>query len=116
MAALLSRAAPDAPPALPPWNALAMATRGGAAALGLADQVGTLESGKWADICCVDLDHPAMLPMCDPAAQLIFCGGRDRISDVWVSGRHLLSEFRLTRLDWPEVSNRAQAQAARLRC
>jgi 5-methylthioadenosine/S-adenosylhomocysteine deaminase len=115
-AALLSRYAPDGPAALAPWDALAMATRDGAAALGLADQVGTLEAGKWADLCCVDLDHPAMQPMRDPAAQLVFCGGRDRVSDVWVSGRDLVSGFRLTRLDWPEVSNRARTRAALLKC
>ena len=116
LAALLSRPQADHPPSLAPWDALELATRGGAAALGLGDQIGTLATGKWADICCVDLDHPALQPSSDPAALLLFCGGRDRVCDVWIAGRHLVSESRLTRLDWPAVSGRAQAWAQRLKC
>jgi hypothetical protein len=37
----------------------------------------------------------------DPAAQLVWNGGRDIVSDVWVSGRHLLNDGAFTRLDWP---------------
>jgi 5-methylthioadenosine/S-adenosylhomocysteine deaminase len=96
------------------WNALDMATRGGAAALGLDTEVGTLESGKWADLCCVDLSGPATQPLRDPVTQLVFGGGRDMVSDVWVAGRQLLAEGEMTRLDWPDVADRAQAWAARL--
>jgi 5-methylthioadenosine/S-adenosylhomocysteine deaminase len=115
IAALMSRAGPESAPALSPLDALTMATRGGALALGLSDQIGALESGKWADVCCVDLDHPAMQPMRDPFAQLLFGGGRGRVCDVWVAGRQLLSEYRLSRLDWPELSTRVRAWAERLK-
>jgi len=39
------------------WDALAIATRGGAPALGLDAEIGTLEKGKWADLCCIDLQR-----------------------------------------------------------
>jgi 5-methylthioadenosine/S-adenosylhomocysteine deaminase len=97
------------------WDALAMATRGGAAVLGLDGDVGTLESGKWADLCCADLGSPATSPLCDPVTQLVFCGGRDIVSDVWVAGRQLLSDGEMTRLDWPSVAARANAWAERLK-
>jgi len=97
------------------WDALAAATRGGAAVLGLDGDVGTLESGKWADLCCVDLGGPATQPLSDPVTQLVFCGGRDIVSDVWVAGRQLLSAGELIRLDWPGVAARANAWAARLK-
>jgi 5-methylthioadenosine/S-adenosylhomocysteine deaminase len=97
------------------WDALAMATRGGAAVLGLDADVGTLELGKWADLCCVDLGGPATSPVCDPVTQLVFCGGRDIVSDVWVAGRQLLAEREMTRLDWPAVAERANAWAGRLK-
>jgi len=96
------------------WDALCMATRGGAAALGLDAEVGTLESGKWADLCCVDLSGPATQPLRDPVEQLVFGGGRDSVSDVWVAGRQLLSDGEMTRLDWAAVADRTQAWAARL--
>ena len=89
-----------------PWGVLGAATRGGAEALGLEAEIGTLEAGKWADVCCLDLGGPAVQPLDDPMRQLAFAGGRDLVSDVWVAGRHLLVEGRLTRLDWPELASR----------
>jgi 5-methylthioadenosine/S-adenosylhomocysteine deaminase len=96
------------------WDGLHAATRGGAAALGLESEVGTLEIGKWADLCCVDLSGPATQPLGDPLAQLVFGGGRDIVSDVWVAGRQLLSGGELTRLDWPDVAARSAAWPTRL--
>jgi 5-methylthioadenosine/S-adenosylhomocysteine deaminase len=91
---------------LSPWDALAAATRGGAAVLGLEAEIGSLESGKWADVCCVDMSGPATQPPYDPVSQLVFSGGRDIVSDVWVAGRQLLSSGQFTRLDWPSVAAR----------
>ena len=91
---------------------LAAATRGGAAVLGLDAEIGTLERGKWADLCCVDLAGPAMQPLTDPLRQLAFSGGRDMVSDVWVAGRQLVCEGRLTRLDWPALAARLASLAA----
>jgi 5-methylthioadenosine/S-adenosylhomocysteine deaminase len=97
------------------WDALAAATRGGAEVLGLEREVGTLESGKWADVCCVDLGGPATQPLVDPVAQLVCSGGRDIVSDVWVAGRQLLSGGELTRLDWPKAAAHAAAWAMRMK-
>jgi 5-methylthioadenosine/S-adenosylhomocysteine deaminase len=96
------------------WDGLHAATVGGAAALGLEGEVGALEVGKWADLCCVDLSGPATQPLGDPLAQLVFGGGRDIVSDVWVAGRQLLSGGELTRLDWPDVAARSAAWPMRL--
>jgi 5-methylthioadenosine/S-adenosylhomocysteine deaminase len=96
------------------WDALHAATRGGAAVLGLESEVGTLEAGKWADLCCVDLARPGTQPLRDPIAQLVFCGGRDIVSDVWVAGRQLLSGGELTRLDWADVAARLAAWSTRM--
>jgi 5-methylthioadenosine/S-adenosylhomocysteine deaminase len=93
------------------WEALSIATRGGAAALGMEAEIGTLEKGKWADMCCVDLQRPATqwatldAPL-DAAAPLVWGGGRDLVSDVWVAGRHLLNSRAFTRLDWPRAAGR----------
>jgi 5-methylthioadenosine/S-adenosylhomocysteine deaminase len=97
-----------------PGDALRAATHGGAAVLGLEDEVGSLETGKWADLCCVDLSGPGTQPIGDPIAQLVFGGARDIVSDVWVAGRQLLSGGELTRLDWSDVAGRSLAWAARM--
>jgi len=103
---LHSRAAGAADRALTPWDALAAATRGGAGVLGLDADIGTLEAGKWADLCCIDLSGPATAPLHEPVRQLVFSGGRDMVSDVWVAGRQLLSKGQFTRLDWPSLAAR----------
>jgi 5-methylthioadenosine/S-adenosylhomocysteine deaminase len=113
LALMTSRLQPCGASDFSAWDALATATRGGAAVLGLDGDVGTLEAGKWADLCCVDLAGPATQPLTEPVTQLVFGGGRDIVSDVWVAGRQLLSDRELTRLDWPEVAARANAWAVR---
>jgi 5-methylthioadenosine/S-adenosylhomocysteine deaminase len=93
--------------ALEAWDALATVTRGAAAALGLDGEIGSIETGKWADLCCIGLRIPGMLRPGAPAAErLVFGGGRDMVSDVWVSGRHLLNDGAFTRLDWSALAAR----------
>jgi 5-methylthioadenosine/S-adenosylhomocysteine deaminase len=97
-------------------DALSIATRGGAAALGLDAEIGTLEKGKWADLCCIDLQRPAtQWAALDAlhsswATPLVWGGGRDLVSDVWVAGRHLLNSRAFTRLDWPRAAGRLGAR------
>jgi 5-methylthioadenosine/S-adenosylhomocysteine deaminase len=115
--ALLALSGGDDYPALPAWDALAAATRGAAATLGLDQEIGTLERNKWADICCVNLQDPAMQWVCDEPArdlprQLVFNGGRDTVSDVWVAGRQLLDGGQFTRLDWPALAARVGGRKA----
>ncbi len=109
LAALLGGVSSSGEPVVNAWDALRMLTTGGAAALGLAHEVGTLEVGKLADLCCVDFDQAHMQPVYDVAAQLIFSGGRDAVSDVWVAGRQLIKERRFEQLDWPALRARAQS-------
>jgi 5-methylthioadenosine/S-adenosylhomocysteine deaminase len=97
------------------WDALAAATLGGAAAAGMDADLGSLAPGKWADLCCIDLGGPATQPLNDPVTQLVLCGGRDMVSDVWVAGRHLLSDREMTRLDWAAAADRARVWAERLK-
>ncbi len=115
--ALLALSGGEEPPALSPWDALAAVTRGAAATLGLDQEIGTLERNKWADICCVDLQGPAMQWLCDQPArdlprQLVFNGGRDAVCDVWVAGRQLLDGGTFTRLDWPALLARVGGRKA----
>jgi 5-methylthioadenosine/S-adenosylhomocysteine deaminase len=111
---LLAAALGTGAAALSAWDVLAMATRGGAAVLGLDADVGTIEPGKWADLCCVDVGGPTTQPLRDPIPQMVFCGGRDIVNDVWVAGRHLLADGEMTRLDWTAVAGRAGDWSARM--
>ena len=80
-------------------EALRMATLNGAAALGLADEVGSLEAGKQADLIAVDLSGPATSPVRNPAAALVHGPAGEAVSHVWVAGRCLYQEGDYKTLD-----------------
>src|SRR5690606_33246432 len=92
---------------------LRAATLGGAQALGLAEDIGSLLPGKSADLCCIDLSHPGSKPVLEPATQAVFGATAPQVSDTWVAGRALLLAGRLTHLDLPQVLGRARHWQAR---
>jgi 5-methylthioadenosine/S-adenosylhomocysteine deaminase len=99
------------------WTALELATRGGAAALGLADRVGSLEPGKRADLIVVDARAPHAVPAGDPASTLVYAARSSDVRDVVVDGRLLVRDRRLTAasgLDAAEVVARGAEEAARV--
>jgi 5-methylthioadenosine/S-adenosylhomocysteine deaminase len=85
-----------------------MATLGGATALGLEDQIGSLEAGKQADAIAVDLGSVSHAPCYDPVSHLVHVTGRDQVSDAWVAGERLLADGKLTRIDADALASRAR--------
>lgn len=106
-AALLGKVKAEDAAAIPASTALRMATLNGAKALGLADAVGSIEVGKWADLTCVDLKYINSQPVYDPLSQLVYSCNREQISDVWVAGRHLVDKGALTQVDPDEILQRS---------
>ncbi|MEW8042878.1 MAG: TRZ/ATZ family hydrolase [gamma proteobacterium symbiont of Phacoides pectinatus] len=102
-AALLAKGLSADPGSVPAATALRMTTLNGAMALGIADQTGSLEAGKAADIVAVDLGGVETQPLYHPVSQLVYATGRDRVSDVWVAGRQLLNGRELTTLDREKI-------------
>ena len=98
-AALLAKAVAGNASAVPAATALRMATLNGARALGLDEEIGSLLPGKAADITAVHLGGIETQPIYHPISQLIYATGRDKVTDVWVAGKHLLKERVLTTLD-----------------
>jgi len=113
-AALVAKLAAQDPSAVSAGQALMMATIHGASALGLGDEIGTVEPGKAADLVAVDLDHPATQPVFDPVSQLVYAASRDQISHVWVAGVPKVEQGRLVAFDVADVLARARAWRARL--
>jgi len=102
------------PTVVPAATALRMATLNGAKALGMDKDVGSLTEGKWADITAIDLDAPETQPVHDVVSTLVYAANREQVSDVWVAGRRLLQERRLTRMDLPALLERAQSWRGRI--
>lgn len=87
---------------------LHMATLGGARALGLDEQTGSLQPGKLADIVAFDLGAPRFVPVRDPVATLIHGAPAGAASHVWVGGRRLFDDGAYTTLDIGAIGARAE--------
>jgi 5-methylthioadenosine/S-adenosylhomocysteine deaminase len=105
-AALLAKTRAEDASVLPAAEALRMATLDGARSLGLADSIGSIETGKWADLACIDLHHINSQPVYDPVSQLVYTVQPQQVSDVWVAGRHQVENGTLTHIDVDELLRR----------
>ena len=85
-AALLAKVGSMDASALPAHAVLRMATLDGARALGLGEHIGSIESGKFADLCAVDLGAVDCQPCFEPVSHLVHVAGREHVSHVWVNG------------------------------
>ncbi|MFP3874655.1 MAG: TRZ/ATZ family hydrolase [Thiohalophilus sp.] len=113
-AALLAKAVAGDASALPAEDVLRMATINGARALGLDQEIGSLEVGKSADVIAVDLGALETRPIYHPVSQLVYAAGREQVTDVWVAGRQLLNQRELTTIDTHAVLERASEWQQRL--
>ncbi|HEY8520994.1 MAG TPA: TRZ/ATZ family hydrolase [Gammaproteobacteria bacterium] len=114
LAALFAKHVAGDATAVPARAAIAMATLGGARAMGLDEQVGSIVPGKAADLLCIDLSPPALRPVLDPLSHLVYSASRDQVTDVWVAGEHLVADGELVRMDPRAVAERADYWGARL--
>jgi 5-methylthioadenosine/S-adenosylhomocysteine deaminase len=98
-----------------------MATRNGARALGAAGEIGSLETGKAADLVLVDPRTVNMTPVHDPVSALVTALKSENVHSVMCAGRWLLREREILVVDESVVLREAQdradavAQRARLR-
>ncbi len=114
-AALLAKAVAGDATALDAAAALRAATLGGAQALGWQERIGSIEIGKQADLCAVDLDPPETQPLFDVASQLVYAAGRHQVSDVWIAGRRKLRQRQLVDIDLADVLDKARRWRERIR-
>ncbi len=105
-ASLLAKARAGDAAALPAAEALRMATLDGAQALGLADSIGSIEKGKWADLACIDLRHINSQPVFDPVSQIVYTVHPNQVSDVWVAGKHQVENGTLNHIDVDDLLQR----------
>jgi 5-methylthioadenosine/S-adenosylhomocysteine deaminase len=119
LAALLPKGIRLDPTALPARQALAMATIGGARALGLEDITGSLEVGKRADIAVLDLDAVHNSPRFSLSphnvySQVVYSSKAQDVMHVLVDGRWLMRDRELLTLDESQVRTEAQRIATQV--
>ncbi len=110
--ALLHKVFSGDPEAVSAPQVLEMATMGGARAIGLEKELGSLEVGKRADLFLFDpLRSPTCCPMFDPVSTLVYSSDSRGVTMTVVNGRILLEDDRFTHVDEEEVLREEQRQA-----
>ena len=111
-ASLFQRARTGTPEAMPAASALALATLGGARALGIDGEIGSLEPGKSADLAAFSLD--GMGPTFDPETAAVFAMAGSRASFVTVAGSPLVVDGQLVRGDVEALEQSVDRSASKL--
>jgi len=114
-AALLAKAVAQDAAAVPAHSALEMGTIHAAKALGLDAITGSLKKGKAADLIAVDFSRLESQPCYDVMSQLVYACSRDQVTDVWVDGKQLLHERKLTTLYEDKIMKNSQNWADKIR-
>ncbi|NMC47478.1 MAG: amidohydrolase family protein [Chloroflexi bacterium] len=119
LASFLAKGSTGDPTVVPAQQTLAMATRIGAEAIHMADQIGTLEVGKKADLILIDIHTLHNSPTFKHSeygvyAQLIYAGKSTDVSDVMVNGKWLMREHQLLGIDEKDLIAQSQGYAEKM--
>jgi 5-methylthioadenosine/S-adenosylhomocysteine deaminase len=112
-AALIQKAL-RGPLALPALTTLRMAAIGGARALGLEDEIGSIEVGKRADLQLLNLNRLHTTPQPDPISTIVYAAEASEVETVIIDGQVVMREGQLLTLDEQEVIAQACDEAQRL--
>jgi 5-methylthioadenosine/S-adenosylhomocysteine deaminase len=114
-AAFLAKLQTMDPRAVSARTAVEMATIGGARALGMDTQIGSLETGKRADLIVVSMGAARQTPMYDPLSHLVYVTRGDDVRTSVVNGRVLMRDRKVLTLSEPDVLAEARALAANVK-
>lgn len=114
LAADLQKVTLNDPTVLPAEQAVAMATIQGARVAGLDKRVGSLETGKLADMITIRLDRPHAVPLYNVYSQIVYALKGSDVQDVVVNGRMIVEDGRSLTLDPAAVLAKAQEYQARV--
>jgi 5-methylthioadenosine/S-adenosylhomocysteine deaminase len=96
-------------------QALDMLTRNGAKALCAADRIGSLETGKFADMVLVDARRPHAVPLFDPLTHLVYSAARQDVRHVFLAGEQVVRDGALTRLDLADTIAEVEALVPKIK-
>jgi 5-methylthioadenosine/S-adenosylhomocysteine deaminase len=114
-AAKLEKSARLDPTVMSARTVIRMATCDGARTLGLDSLIGTLEVGKKADLCIVDMNKPHLTPMYDEYSHLVYAVNGADVDTVLINGRVVMQNRKLLTIDEDEAMRRVREIADRVR-
>ena len=95
-------------------QALRCATWDGAKALGLLDQVGSIEVGKKADLISIDLGFPHLQPIHSLVSQLVYAAQGLEVDTVLCAGRVLMKNKKIMSIDTDRVYSEVEEQRSKI--
>lgn len=101
--------------AMPPLTVVELATKGSAKVLHIEDKLGSLETGKLADIIVIDTKSPNMVPMYSPYAALVYGANGANVRHTIVDGKVLMQDRQLLTADEKVIIQEAQDFANKVR-
>lgn len=114
LAALLHKVNSGDPTALPAYEALQMATSMGAKAIGLGDEIGTLEVGKKADMIQVDMGATRLQPVYNVISHLVYVTDSEDVVTTIIDGQVIMEDGKVLTMDGAEIRKKADAKAAEI--
>jgi 5-methylthioadenosine/S-adenosylhomocysteine deaminase len=107
-AALLAKGISGNAAACNAQQAIQMATINGAKALGLGNDIGSIEIGKFADLIAVNLSDLNTQPLYDVVAQLVYATNSRQVSHVWIDGVCQLDDTQFSQIDEAAIIHKAK--------
>ncbi|MCP4187778.1 MAG: TRZ/ATZ family hydrolase [Gammaproteobacteria bacterium] len=95
-------------------QAIEMATINGARALGLGNDIGSIEAGKQADIIALDFTALNTQPTYDPVTQVVYACNSRQVSHVWIAGNCQLADFQLCNIDEDKIRHQTQSWRSKI--
>lgn len=114
-AALVARTLPERKRFLQPAEIIETATLGGARALGLENEIGTLEAGKQADFAVVSLENTAQMPVHDVYSALVFASNARDVSRTIVGGEEVYRDGETRKIDEREIKTKMREIARKMK-
>lgn len=99
------------PTVVPAESVLEMATLNGAKALGLADDVGSIEPGKKADLILIDMNKPHLVPSWDPVSTIAYAASGNDVDTVMIDGKIVMQGRKVITLDEEAILEEARRRA-----
>jgi 5-methylthioadenosine/S-adenosylhomocysteine deaminase len=115
MASLLQKLQTSDPRAVSAQTAVDMATIGGARAMGMDRQIGSLEAGKRADLIVVSMSAARETPMYDPVSHLVYVTHGDDVQTTIVNGKVLMRNRKMLTLDEAAILRDAREWGVKVR-
>jgi 5-methylthioadenosine/S-adenosylhomocysteine deaminase len=114
LAAIVNKGVNNEPTCVPAMTALEMATKNGAKALGLYKEIGSIETGKKADIIIIDLNKPHFYPIHDVVAAMVYSAQASDVETVIINGKIIMENYEIKTIDVKKVYENIEKSIDRL--